>query len=415
MKDSVKLFAVLFGLIFLVFLGNNALAQACSSDADCRPVNGMQFWCQKPAALSVPCQCVNPQNYYGNGSCGSNSNSGNNQPNYYCGDGSCNNGEYCATCASDCGSCSSSNNSSSNYCGNGYCSGSETCSSCSQDCGSCSNSNNSSNNYYPPSNNSGNSCSIPDGSSSSCDCDSDSECPSGYYCNKRSGWDPCVRRSGNSGNNGSGNSGNSGSGNNSGSYGSGVISINGSAESGNFRCGNVSQSQDACYQAKTNRNAHPALVYTVAAACTTVAQQVCQTATRNAVVGAAFLVGTTVVILDDYINKTFTYETMTVNGWSSRNRLIDKFDSHSRGLVDIGFLPSRAGPDDYDRACRDSFRKGDKYLDKHYDDTITSFQRFNSSYGIYTVIKNGKMSNCYRKSINEFIREVSNGRFTRLI
>ncbi len=44
-----------------------------------------------------------------------------------CGNGTCNAGESCSTCAADCGSC----------CGNGVCSGSETCASCSADCGAC--------------------------------------------------------------------------------------------------------------------------------------------------------------------------------------------------------------------------------------------------------------------------------------
>ncbi|HEV8324180.1 MAG TPA: hypothetical protein VG389_21355 [Myxococcota bacterium] len=44
-----------------------------------------------------------------------------------CGDGICNGGETCSTCAADCGTC----------CGNGICSGTETCSTCPSDCGAC--------------------------------------------------------------------------------------------------------------------------------------------------------------------------------------------------------------------------------------------------------------------------------------
>jgi hypothetical protein len=44
-----------------------------------------------------------------------------------CGNGACDNGETCATCSSDCGSC----------CGNGACDNGETCDTCSSDCGSC--------------------------------------------------------------------------------------------------------------------------------------------------------------------------------------------------------------------------------------------------------------------------------------
>jgi len=59
------------------------------------------------------------------------SDSQNNQPREYCGDGICNNGETCSSCQHDCGRCT--------YCGDGICDGGETCSSCSQDCGKCKN------------------------------------------------------------------------------------------------------------------------------------------------------------------------------------------------------------------------------------------------------------------------------------
>lgn len=48
-----------------------------------------------------------------------------------CGNGSCESGETCSSCASDCGSCGP-------VCGDGTCNGTETCSSCSSDCGACS-------------------------------------------------------------------------------------------------------------------------------------------------------------------------------------------------------------------------------------------------------------------------------------
>lgn len=52
------------------------------------------------------------------------------QPTQYCGDGSCNNGESCSSCSSDCGNCE--------YCGNGNCNSvTESCSNCPSDCGTC--------------------------------------------------------------------------------------------------------------------------------------------------------------------------------------------------------------------------------------------------------------------------------------
>src|SRR5689334_8630447 len=47
-----------------------------------------------------------------------------------CGDGTCDPGETCSTCADDCGACSAS-------CGNGTCGEGESCSSCPADCGTC--------------------------------------------------------------------------------------------------------------------------------------------------------------------------------------------------------------------------------------------------------------------------------------
>ena len=51
-------------------------------------------------------------------------------PTEYCGDGSCNSGEWCGSCPGDCGECPAS-------CGDGWCNGGEDCSSCSGDCGEC--------------------------------------------------------------------------------------------------------------------------------------------------------------------------------------------------------------------------------------------------------------------------------------
>jgi len=53
-----------------------------------------------------------------------------NAPKPYCGDGACNNGETCTSCAGDCGACSS-------YCGDSTCDEDESCSTCSDDCGAC--------------------------------------------------------------------------------------------------------------------------------------------------------------------------------------------------------------------------------------------------------------------------------------
>jgi hypothetical protein len=47
-----------------------------------------------------------------------------------CGDGSCNGSETCATCPGDCGACPP-------VCGDGSCNGTETCNSCPGDCGAC--------------------------------------------------------------------------------------------------------------------------------------------------------------------------------------------------------------------------------------------------------------------------------------
>jgi len=52
------------------------------------------------------------------------------EPTFYCGDGSCNGGETCSSCSTDCGTCPPTL-----YCGDGTCNNGETCSSCSRDCG----------------------------------------------------------------------------------------------------------------------------------------------------------------------------------------------------------------------------------------------------------------------------------------
>jgi hypothetical protein len=49
-----------------------------------------------------------------------------------CGDGQCNGGETCSTCATDCGACPPPP-----VCGDGVCQPSENCSSCATDCGAC--------------------------------------------------------------------------------------------------------------------------------------------------------------------------------------------------------------------------------------------------------------------------------------
>ncbi len=46
-----------------------------------------------------------------------------------CGDGDCNGSETCSSCAGDCGACPK--------CGDGQCNGNDTCSSCPGDCGAC--------------------------------------------------------------------------------------------------------------------------------------------------------------------------------------------------------------------------------------------------------------------------------------
>ena len=52
----------------------------------------------------------------------------------YCGDGLCNSGENCSSCAGDCGGCGP-------VCGNSVCESGENCSNCSGDCGACCNPN----------------------------------------------------------------------------------------------------------------------------------------------------------------------------------------------------------------------------------------------------------------------------------
>jgi hypothetical protein len=60
-----------------------------------------------------------------------------------CGDGACDDGETCATCSEDCGSCgpdeagSRPPMDSGSSCGNGSCDDGETCSTCPADCGNC--------------------------------------------------------------------------------------------------------------------------------------------------------------------------------------------------------------------------------------------------------------------------------------
>lgn len=55
--------------------------------------------------------------------------SGAGTPGPTCGDGQCNNGETCESCAGDCGAC--------DPCGNGQCDNGETCETCASDCGAC--------------------------------------------------------------------------------------------------------------------------------------------------------------------------------------------------------------------------------------------------------------------------------------
>lgn len=51
----------------------------------------------------------------------------------FCGDGACNNGEACGTCAQDCGACPPP----ALTCGDSFCNNGETCGSCAADCGAC--------------------------------------------------------------------------------------------------------------------------------------------------------------------------------------------------------------------------------------------------------------------------------------
>jgi hypothetical protein len=90
-----------------------------------------------------------------------------------CGDGSCNGGENCASCAQDCGRCTT--------CGNGWCEEGESCGNCERDCGGC---------YNPPvCEPNQNSCRL---GSCDCDCfariDCTDTCGEHYYGGRR----PCT-------------------------------------------------------------------------------------------------------------------------------------------------------------------------------------------------------------------------------
>lgn len=65
----------------------------------------------------------------GSGAAGAAGGNGGGTPGPECGDGQCNNGETCESCAGDCGQC--------DPCGNGQCDNGETCETCASDCGAC--------------------------------------------------------------------------------------------------------------------------------------------------------------------------------------------------------------------------------------------------------------------------------------
>lgn len=121
---------------------NGEPVQTCSEvirEACCNPgCDASRYNCSGsgPAATPAPTPVVlaptappAPQGGGGNTDTGGN----NNPTGPVCGNGSCEGGETCSSCSSDCGACPVVGP----YCGDGSCTGFESCSSCSSDCGAC--------------------------------------------------------------------------------------------------------------------------------------------------------------------------------------------------------------------------------------------------------------------------------------
>ncbi|MBI2598095.1 MAG: hypothetical protein HYW50_02775 [Candidatus Diapherotrites archaeon] len=300
-----------------------------------------------------------------------NSNSNSAPPSNYCGDRICNSGESCSSCSSDCGNCSSSSNSG--------------------------NSGSSSTSNQPSSSNSSSSyCSVPDGSSfeNNCDCDEDSDCPSNYYCEQSSGADACVRT-------------NSGSG--SGSPSSfGVVYVSGNSQEGEFQCGY--KSNNACYSSKNKLG--PQMQAQVCAL--PPATAVCGSMATYAVAGAAFVVASTVVYATDAFDYIFEYINYTPfkDRWYDSTKLKNKYNQHVDDFINVGLLPNGASEGDFDKLCRDSFKSGKKYFDKDVG-RVSGFKEM-GAYGVYTVLEMGKMWNCFPKKVQNFLKEISKGRYKGL-
>ena len=368
-----KIFFWLFVLVFLIIQGSAVFADVCTTVADCVNVEQAfhrNYSCMYSSLVpSWGCTCTGQQDIENA--------SGTDHPYLPCNSNSSNSG-------------AGSNSSNQTYCGDGVCNGSESCSSCSSDCGSCSNNSGSSNSNNSGSNssNSSNYCSIPDGSSfeNNCDCDEDSDCPSGYHCEESSGADACIGFSGNYEN----------------TQRSGVEWISGDSKSGEFSCGLVPKTQDACYT-KNKSVAYAPILFCSAFS------QVCLNATKYAGYGAA-AIGTTMFAILNMNSLTFSYQSIPEfkDKWVP-GQLNLHYNKHKYQLKDLFLgVPS---PSDYDKRCRESYKNSSKTFNDSQSGNLVKFEQYNSKYGLLTAIVKtgqnaGKMVSCFKRSISDFLKNI---------